>query len=89
MPSTLKRESTSSILEDTLAPSKISHQWHGDWIWDRLVSKADKKTNDSKLQEISLQPNEKDKRNSSWDKEEKKFNWCKCESMEWDSEIIW
>jgi hypothetical protein len=37
-------------------------------------AKKIKKTNDSKLQEISLQPNEKDKRNSSRAKEQKKAN---------------
>ena len=53
-----------------------------------MVCKASKKVNDSKLQEISLQPNEKDKTNSSQAKDKNKVDWCKCESMEISCEMI-
>ena len=62
MPSTIQGELTSTILKDTHAPTKINHPWHGVQIWNRLVGEEDKETNESKLQEILVQPNEKDKK---------------------------
>ena len=76
MPSTVQRAITSAIRKDTHAPTKSNRPWDGDQIWHRLVGQEDKKTNESKLQEILMQPNEKDKKNSSWAKEQKKATRC-------------
>ena len=65
IPSMVQIPSTFFILKDTNAPLESSNPWHGDWIWNRLVYKEGKKTNVSKLQEISVQPNKEDKKNYS------------------------
>ena len=76
MPSTVQGALTSSILKDTHALTKSNHPWHGDQIWHMLVGQEDKKINESKLQEIPVQPNKKDKKKSSWAKEQKKATRC-------------
>ena len=61
MPVAVQGSLTSAILKDTHAPTKRSHPWLGDLIWNMLVGQEDKKTNESKLQDILVQPNKKDK----------------------------